>query len=421
MAGFETLEMDRRSLFRGALLVGVAVTTSVIAAESPAQAEDGDAKPLPYPQPKTLEQAQINKTEAEARKAAEEAEKLRLDNEASQQTPPADPLDARKKQAEVEKLEKDAEGDPWWKGLIPDTAAVTAAIGGVWVVGKYLKDKRDTAEKDRQERRDKELAAEDARFDEIATRLLTSESPAEWKGGDVSLLSFVGEGHNRFRERVIVTTTALLRDREVAGPAPGRPESEYQNLFTAFMGAAEPVRGELVRQQEDRLRALSVAGQSMRAPFTAIASWEPVIDANGVVLAGLQLSRTNLSLLNLDGASFRGARLNLGIISGGSLRGADFTAAEMCGVYISNVDCSNSMMINTNLDGARLVELDYSRFDVCAAASVRGMIVDGTRGLSPARIATLRARGAEVLEREDYGPLMTGPGDSRLSTAPGDS
>jgi hypothetical protein len=415
MAGFEAVEMDRRAFFRGAGLVGAAVAASVLVGESPAQAQDVEADPLPFPEPKNLDEAQINKATAEARKAAEEAEKLRLENEAAQQTQPADPLDQRKKQAEVVKLEKEAEGDPWWKNLVPDGTFLATAAGGALALWKYLRDKKDTADKDREERLEKERAAEDARFDEISTRLLAAENPTEWKGGDISLLAFVTDGHERFRERVLATTSALLRARPREVGTPSGPKPPYQNLFTAFMTVVEPLRGAAVRERELYQRTVWAGG--MNIPMPAV-EWEPVADARGLNLEDLYLAGQNLSLLRLDRSSFRGAILSGSVISGSNLDYAHLSAAQLRGVHISNTSCTNTSVLGSDLRGARLIELDYTSFDISAATTLEGALIDGTKGLSAVQIERLRSRGANIVERYNYGPLTTGPGDSE--TAAGD-
>lgn len=109
-------------------------------------------------------------------------------------------------------------------------------------------------------------------------------------------------------------------------------------------------------------------------------------------LSGLQLKYCSLRNAQLAGASLRGANLSLSNLEGAALRGCDFTGADLEGASFAGADLQDAVMTETVLSATKFFR-DFAN-GKRLAANVRGLRVDGARGLLESQADFLRANGA---------------------------
>lgn len=109
-------------------------------------------------------------------------------------------------------------------------------------------------------------------------------------------------------------------------------------------------------------------------------------------LSRLQLKYCSLRNAALAGASFRAANLSLSNLEGADLRGCDFTAADLEGASFAGADLQDAVMTETALSATKFFR-DFAN-GKRLAADVRGLRVDGARGLLESQAEFLRANGA---------------------------
>lgn len=413
--GVPAPQFDRRGFLTGILAGAVVVATAGAATAEGGGSEHVVAAPdmelaareQPAPDPSTQTGADLAKTNAETEKLREEAAAVREKAE----------LDRRREAAEVDKLQQETaynrSNRKFFLDLSPYATILVTAVGGLWAYLKHRRESSAEREKGRQERIDKEQAEAETRLGDVTKRLLTGDDPSGWEGADVDLLAFTGKAHRALHERVFTVAAAKLRTRASLTTS---TEPPYTHLVTAMLQVAPGLRA---AAESERITAVyPYPYREMLGDTETVVLNEPVLDARGVMLDGLPLMGADLSLFNLREASLSRAHMHTAVMHGGSLDDVDCVEALMQGAVISRVSCSRWNVLDAVLDGSRFIELDYSEMDILAAASVRGMVIDGTKGLDSNTIEELRRRGAQVLERDNYGLPGTSPGDDQ--TAPGD-
>lgn len=210
--------------------------------------------------------------------------------------------------------------------------------------------------------------------------------------------------------------------------APERPGARAlgRAMATRALGSARELMGLVGRraaQEEFRpgvdltgrdlrgadLRGLDLSGAILQGAFLMST------DLSGAILRGARLDGARLRGANLSGADLREASLNEVIAEEVDLRGADLRDARLSRARLQRADLRGAAVRgliarDADLTGARLIDLDLDGVDLAFAlldqaeltgasldgASVEGAELGGALGLSPAALAALRARGADV-------------------------
>ncbi len=111
---------------------------------------------------------------------------------------------------------------------------------------------------------------------------------------------------------------------------------------------------------------------------------------------GIDFSRQDLVVVDLNGADLRGAHLNDADLRGADLNDAHLNDADLSGAHLNGADLSGAHLNGADLSGAHLRGADLSGAHL-NDADLSGAKVDHVRGLEDAEVAALLERGAVIV------------------------
>jgi len=298
--------------------------------------------------------------------------------------------DQVKENLEIEKLDLEneklkSEKKKYWLDATSVTTAVISMIGVLLAVLVGFGQWRGQQTADR-EKRDEE------RFQNVV-RGFESDREEARVGAAISLLTFLKPGYERFHRQVFQLAVSLLRLRKYDPQTPEPIDAMNQALITVLKEAFPIARG-------DDLKAFD--------PIT--------LDATGAQLDQAYLSNTDLRKIRFREGSFREAHFWNSQLQGAYFKHSDLTGAHMQGADLENADLGYTTLVHANLSEANLREahIGYSDFtgadltqadltgadlkesNIQLAKSLRGAILTGVEGLTPAQITSCKRKGALV-------------------------
>jgi hypothetical protein len=367
-------------------------------------------------------QAEADKTQAEGNKTQAEADQIISQTETAETTAE---IEADQARSNIETT------DDWWDAwLNPEKlgpfVTVTAATLGTIAGGfKWLITRRDeqaAARREREQARqdaiDKERKDEDDKFGAVLVSLDSPDEAAKLKAS-TDLFGYTHEYYERCHQRIFDAAVGVLRNREIDLAQPPKEPTQFEeNIIRAFLKVIPSLQEtERQKKSETHKKGINVAGypDPDKAAYAQYDDFASPLDASRINLEGAFLVGEDLSMLDLDGASFRGARLNRARFINTDLRDTHFEDAQLRGARFMRVDGSDMRLDNADLKSALFFEIDFATMNIEAAGSLDNVQIGGIKNLDPSRLEAVKARGAKIINDDvDY----PSPGDT---TSTGDT
>jgi hypothetical protein len=232
---------------------------------------------------------------------------------------------------------------------------------------------------------------DEERFQKVVEGL-GSERVEARVGAAIMLLTFLRPGYEKFYSQTFQLAVAHLRLRKADPDIPEPPDALSQALVIVLKESFPKARDNMQHFVPDSL------------------------DATGAHLDNAYLSRTDLSMIRMRGASLRGAyfwmaqlkdaylkhsNLEKAYFANAHLEGADLGKTILKGAILAEAHLQGAKLYGANLDDSDLTDADLTGSNLEKthpenARSLQGTILRNVKGLSATQLAICERKGAII-------------------------
>jgi Pentapeptide repeats (9 copies) len=382
----------RRHFLEGAMLAAGGAVSALIFRENAAPTErliappttpgnKDESLPLPYLRPTKPAQvaldnsvAQLNKTQADAKKSAADA--WTASHPAPKESPFRDP------------------------------AYLTAILAGLGTAGaalRYVANRHDEAIKSRADRLEAERTtklevqkAEDIAYAEFAKSLRKAPKANEDEqiAVVVDLQLYALPSQERHHEDLMRQAVEMLRRRKVDVANPHKPNMVDESIIEAFLSVGNHYVTRFEKlEASDKTPTKSKLG-TITAKLGLQQSLTPIVYAREVILDEADLTGAVLRRFDFNEATFRSSDSQCAQFKDCNLTGAKFSSAELQGAMFKNCNCNETDFAGARIDHAVFDGINLSKARIRSVASARGTVIKGAHGLSNEVVQILETKGA---------------------------